>query len=133
MAKRFTYAFLALLLLGIEVIIATHFNNSFFIRAYFGDFLVVILLYYLLQALHDFPPKRLALSIFIFACFVETAQYFQLADHLHLTGIARILVGTSFSWIDILMYAAGCLSSYYLDNYWHYYRNPIFISVKSIW
>lgn len=102
----------ALLLFAIEVVIATQLNHAFFIRAYFGDFLVVILVYCAIAACFQIEPQRLALGVFIFACSIELAQLFKLADLLKLTGTARIILGTSFSWVDILMYALGCLSIY---------------------
>lgn len=109
----------SLLFLG-EVLIATKLKDYHFIRAYFGDFLVVILVYCSVLAFWKLEPKRLALDVFIFACLIEIAQFFQLADRLELTGAARIMLGTSFSWEDILMYALGCLSVYGLhrSSFW---------------
>jgi hypothetical protein len=108
---------LALLLFIIELLIATTFKNYHFIRAYFGDFLVVILVYCAVLSVYAVDAKRLAIGVFIFACTIEIAQLFQLADLLQLTGAARIVLGTSFSWQDILMYAAGCVTAYGLDKY----------------
>ena len=107
----------ALVLFIVEVIIATKLNHYSFIRAYFGDFLVVILVYCVVLAVWDIEPKRLAIGVFIFACSIEIAQLFKLADHLELTSATRIILGTSFSLHDILMYAAGCLTAYGLDTY----------------
>mgnify|MGYP000476316867 CR=1 FL=1 len=112
----------SLLFLG-EVLIATKLKDYHFIRAYFGDFLVVILVYCSVLAFWKLEPKRLALGVFIFACLIEIAQFFQLADRLELTGAARIMLGTSFSWEDILMYALGCLSVYVLVKYLKYPSN----------
>lgn len=110
------YALLALMLFIVEVIIATKLNGYHFIRAYFGDFLVVILLYCLLKAVYDFDPKRLAIGIFAFSVVEEVAQYFGIADVLQLTGWARVVVGTSFSFHDVLMYAAGCIAAWWVDT-----------------
>ncbi|MEE0928139.1 MAG: DUF2809 domain-containing protein [Acutalibacteraceae bacterium] len=42
---------------------------------------------------------------------VFIAQYINIAELLGLSDIAffRIIVGTSFSWIDIICYGAGCI------------------------
>ena len=109
------YFIAALALFLVEVLIATTFKDYHFIRAYLGDFLVVILLYCLLKAFFSFENRYLAWGIFMFASLLEVAQYFHLADHLQLSGIPRVIVGTSFSFYDILMYAAGCLTIYWLD------------------
>lgn len=106
---NYKYALAALTLFIVEVIIATKLNGNHFIRAYFGDFLVVILLYCMAKALYGFDSKRLAIGIFTFSVIVEVAQYFRIADVLQLPGWARVVVGTSFSFHDVLMYAAGCL------------------------
>ncbi|MGB5598031.1 ribosomal maturation YjgA family protein [Thiothrix lacustris] len=106
----------AIILFIVEVIIATKLNDYHFIRAYFGDFLVVILLYCAAKAVYDFEPKRLAIGVFAFATLIEVAQLFRLADVLHLTGWARVVLGTSFSFHDLLMYAAGCIAVYWLDT-----------------
>jgi hypothetical protein len=118
MQQRLVYLVMTISLFIIEYLIATVWNHNHFVRAYWGDFLVVILLYTFIKIFWNIAPKVLALSIFIFSVFVEIAQYFHLADHLQLTegSIARIVVGTSFSWIDILMYALGCLVIYLLDK-----------------
>ena len=113
-----TMLMLAVALFAIEVIIATKLNNHFFIRAYFGDFLVVILLYCAVKSVWTVEAKRLAISVFLFAAALEIGQYFQIADKLQLTGWARVVVGTSFSFHDLIMYAAGCLTAWWLDVNW---------------
>lgn len=113
------YALLALALFFIEVIIATYLKHFTFIRNYFGDFLVVILLYCMAKTLYPFKAKRLAIGIFIFACLIETLQYFHIADLLNLQkdGIARIVTGTQFGFEDIAMYAGGCVLVWLLDTH----------------
>lgn len=106
----------AILLFVVEVIIATKLNGYHFIRAYFGDFLVVMLVYCTVKAFWHVEPQRLAIGVFLFACAVELAQWLRLADVLHLSGWARVVLGTSFSFHDILMYAAGCVVIGWLDN-----------------
>ena len=111
------YAVLAIILFITEVIIATKLNDYHFIRHYFGDFLVVILLYFMVKAVINISARPLAINIFIFATLLEIAQYFHLADKLGLAqgGIARIVIGTSFSVSDLVMYALGCLVVYWFD------------------
>lgn len=106
----------AITLFVVEVIIATQLNGYHFIRAYFGDFLVVILVYCTVKAVWNVEPKRLAIGVFAFATIVELAQLFRVADVLQLTGWARMVVGTSFSFHDLLMYAAGCLVAWWVGS-----------------
>ena len=106
------YFLISLCIFIIEVLIATVFNKIFFVRAYLGDVLVVMLLFTLVKSLIIIKNNHsLILGIFLFSCLVEWAQYFSIAEKLGLQrgSIMYIIVGNSFSWIDIVCYAAGCL------------------------
>ena len=50
-----------------------------------------------------------AVFVLLFAFGVETLQYLNIVDKLGLQNskIARTVIGTSFSWIDILTYIIG--------------------------
>lgn len=117
--KRSTYLLLTIGLFVVEVLIATVFADFHFVRAYLGDFLVVILLYTLVKVFYNAPPLALLVAIFLLACGVEVAQYFRLAEVLGLPpgGLLSILLGTSFSWLDIVMYGGGCLTAYVFESY----------------
>lgn len=104
------WAIAAILLFLAEVGIATLGRDLPFVRGELGDFLVVILIYAAAKAVRPFPRTPLALSVFAFAVAIECAQALKLADVLGLTGVARIVLGTTFQWADILMYALGCLA-----------------------
>lgn len=106
------YFLISLCIFIIELLIATVFNKIFFVRAYLGDVLVVMLLFTLVKSFIIIKNNHsLILGIFLFSCLVEWAQYFCIAEKLGLQpgSIMYIIVGNSFSWIDILCYAAGCL------------------------
>lgn len=85
------------------------FIHDAIIRPYIGDLLVVILIYAFLRIFIHNSYFKVALFTFIFACLVELAQYYNVISFLDLeeNKIARILIGTSFSWIDILAYFGG--------------------------
>lgn len=124
-AWRFDWRYLAfaLLIFLLEILVATSLASVRFIRGSISDFLVVILLYFLCAAFYRCQPKALAAGIFLFAAAVEFSQYFHLAD---LLGFARgslisILLGNTFSWQDMLMYALGSLAAYA----WHGYVMPV--------
>lgn len=102
-----------------EVVIATSLSSLTVIRGSIGDFLVVILLYYLVLAFRSIPPARLAAAIFLVACLIEVAQYLQLARLLGLgrNRLLNIVLGTTFSWADIAMYLLGCLAALALQRF----------------
>ena len=108
---RMGYGLAALLLLVIEVLIAL-FVRDRFIRPYGGDILVTLLICCVIRVI---LPRGYHLPIgggvLLFAILVEVGQYFGLVYLLGLGHIEffRILIGTGFSWWDMVCYAAGCL------------------------
>jgi len=115
MKRKTLYLLLAISLFLIEFAIAV-FPTTHFIRAYFGDLLVVMLIYCAVKAVVDIEATRLIIAVFIFSVMIETAQYFHLVDILGIKHqVLRIIIGTSFSWVDILMYFLGCVAMYLLD------------------
>lgn len=109
------YFLLTLVIFFVEVLIATWLKDIFFVRAYLGDVIVVILLYTFIKSFLSITNnEKLITGIFIFSCCVEFAQYFNVAEKLGFQpgSIMYIIIGNSFSWIDIVCYAAGCLLLY---------------------
>jgi hypothetical protein len=104
----------------IEVVIATRLVDLKFIRGSVGDFLVVMLIYFFMQAFRQWPAKKLALGVFAFSCVIEIAQYFHLADMLGFQrgSLWHIVLGNVFSWQDIAMYLLGTLAVYWMDVAW---------------
>ena len=110
---RFNYKFFiaTIFLFIVEVLIATKLAYIDWLRAYFGDVLVVILIYTFIQSFFDFDKTKTIIGVFLFACAIEFAQHFHFAELLGFKDnkIAMIVLGNSFSWIDILCYVFGCL------------------------
>ncbi|MCT2563452.1 ribosomal maturation YjgA family protein [Chryseobacterium herbae] len=108
------YLLLTILIFLIEVLIATKLADIFFVRAYLGDVIVVMLLYTFVKSLVKINNEKLILGIFVFSCIVEFAQYFTVAEKLGFRpgDFMYTVIGNSFSWVDILCYAAGCLMLY---------------------
>jgi hypothetical protein len=103
------YLLLSLLLLIIEILIAVYLND-WLIRPYGGDFLVVILLYCLFRSFLDIPVTRTAIVVLLISYLVETSQYFHLADKLGIQShVLRVLMGSYFTWTDILSYTLGII------------------------
>ena len=112
------YAILFLSLLITEVIIALFVRDAF-IRPYGGDVLVTLLI---CSFISTFFPKRIKLLpvwVFIFALCVEVLQYFDFVTRLGLSDsrFFSILLGSVFSFADILCYGAGCILFFLIDRY----------------
>lgn len=107
---QITYALCFVIILIVEVLIALFVRDSF-IRPYGGDILVTILICCFVRIFFPDKIKLLPLWVFLFASAVEIGQYFDFVTLLGLGDIAffRILLGTSFSVIDLLCYGVGCI------------------------
>jgi len=103
-----TYFLLTILLFITEVCIALFIDDNF-IRPYFGDVLVVILIYCFIKSFLDVPVIKTAIAVLLFAFCIETLQYCLIVEKLNLQDnkIARTVIGTSFAWEDIWAYIAG--------------------------
>lgn len=105
---RLNYFLTATFLFFLEVLIAL-FAHDQIIRPYIGDLLVVILIYSCIKSFLDWPVAHTAWSVLIFAYLIESLQYFNFLSYLgleHSEG-ANIILGNSFSWMDILAYTLG--------------------------
>ncbi|MBN8575382.1 MAG: DUF2809 domain-containing protein [Cytophagales bacterium] len=104
-----TYYFaLAILLFAIEVLIAL-FAHDNFVRPYLGDVLVVILIYCFIKSFLNLPVFALAVGVLFFAFAIEFLQYVKIVNVLGLekSELWRIVLGTSFAWLDMLAYVVG--------------------------
>lgn len=112
--KSFT---IFLIIFAVEVCIALFIRDSI-IRPYGGDVLVVMLIYYFAKAFVDTKPKWLVLVVLVFAYLVEIGQYFHLVEVLNMQDyrIMRIVIGSSFSWGDMLAYTLGAAICYFIDR-----------------
>ena len=108
------YLLLTLFIFLVEVLIATKLSHIFFVRAYLGDVIVVMLLYTFVKTFVKINNEKLILGILIFSFLIEFAQYFNIAEKLGFRpgSLMYIVIGNSFSWIDNLCYAIGCLILY---------------------
>ncbi|MBV9989064.1 MAG: DUF2809 domain-containing protein [Chitinophagaceae bacterium] len=104
------YFLLVLLLLGTEICIALFVHDSF-VRPYIGDLLAVIFVYCGVRSVLRITPSAAAVGALLFAYTLEIMQYFHLVKLLGLENsqFARILLGTSFAWEDMIAYTAGAL------------------------
>ena len=105
---RYHYFIWAVILFFIEIFIALFIHDQV-IRPHIGDFLVVILIYSLLKSFLNVSVWTTAILVLLFSYAVETLQYFKIVEMLGLQNFqfARIIIGTSFSWLDILAYTLG--------------------------
>jgi hypothetical protein len=105
------YFILTILFFLTEVAIALFVHDNF-IRPYFGDFLVVILLYCFLKAFVKISVLVAASLVLLFSFAIETAQYFNTVEKIGMqdSKITTVVLGNSFAGMDLLAYTLGIVS-----------------------
>jgi hypothetical protein len=113
------YFIIAIIILLVEILIALFIHDTI-IRPYIGDFLVVILIYCFVKSFLNTPIWSTALTVLLFSYAVEISQYFHIINKLGLqhSKLARIIMGTSFGWIDLAMYTAGIGVVIFFESLW---------------
>ena len=106
-----------LLLFWIEVGIALWVDDAI-IRPFFGDFIAVITLFFLLKTFLNLTDFTLALIAVGFAYFLEFIQFCRLLSHLPFkpNKFLVILMGSTFDWRDIFAYTLGILTVFLFDK-----------------
>tara|TARA_R110002126_G_scaffold63493_3_gene162643 strand:+ start:107 stop:496 length:390 start_codon:yes stop_codon:yes gene_type:complete len=112
------YFAVAILLFVIEVVIAVFVHDNF-VRPNLGDVLVVILIYCFIKSFLKFPVLQTVLFVLAFSFTIEFLQYLNIVKTLNLENskIARTVIGTSFSWIDLLTYLIGLIIVIIVEKY----------------
>ncbi len=107
-----TFVFLLLT----ELVIFKSTNNGF-IRFVFGDFLVVILIYSFIKSFLKIESKHIAIGVLLFAYGIELLQLINILDILNIqpNTFTKILLGSTFSFEDMIAYTFGVAVIYCLD------------------
>ena len=111
------YGIATLVLLGIEILIGLFATG--WVRIYLGDVLVVILIYTFIRTISINKPSKwfiLPTAILLFAFLVEFLQLWGFCDRFGITNkLLRIIIGTGFSYIDLICYAVGIIPCYIVE------------------
>ena len=107
------------LLLIIEICIALFVHDTI-IRPFIGDVLVVILIYCFVKTFTDTSYPKVILGVLLFAYTVEVLQATSMIHWLGLENnrIAKIILGTTFDWKDLLAYTVGALLILIFEKYY---------------
>lgn len=108
-----------LIVLCFEILIATALKTTF-LRPVFGDFLVVVLIYFLIRIFSQVASLKLGIGVFTFACLIEVGQLIGVLRHLGIqqTTTTDLTVGSTFDWMDIVAYFLGILTALAIDWFW---------------
>ncbi|MFA7244757.1 MAG: DUF2809 domain-containing protein [Candidatus Magasanikbacteria bacterium] len=113
------YFSLTIFIFLIEILIALFVHDNF-IRPYLGDMLVVVLIYCFLKSFLKFSVLNIAIFVLSFSFTIEFFQYINIIKVLNLekSKIAQTVLGTSFSYIDLLTYTIGITIVIIIEKYW---------------
>ncbi len=105
-------SFVAFVILFLVEVCIALFVDDKIIRPYGGDFLVVIMIYYFLKSFVKTKVNYLLLFVLLFAYTIEIGQLFDMVALLGVEDIKvmRVVLGTSFSWGDMIAYTLGVLT-----------------------
>jgi hypothetical protein len=101
----------------VEIFIALYVRDKF-VRPYAGDFLVVMLLYCFLKSFLRISVKTAAISVLVFAYFIEALQYFNIIGFLGIEDhtLLKIVLGSHFEWADMLAYTLGIFAIFGIEK-----------------
>lgn len=119
MVFRPRYLAAAILVFVVEVAIALGYIPGTFVRHSAGDILVIPLLYFGLRSVTRLGERAAVTICLGTALTVEILQYFHLADLLGFEqgSLPYIVLGNTFSLLDLLMYALGGVLAIMVDRY----------------
>ena len=131
-SRRLPYVIAFLLLLLAEIGIGL-FVRDRFIRPYFGDVLVTVLLCCLFRAVYPKGVRLLPVYAFAFAALVEVTQYVDLVKLLGWENSVFLstLMGRSFAWADILCYAMGCAAFWAAEAIFRPRLQPLHLALQD--
>lgn len=111
-------SFVAFVLLFLTEICIALFVDDKIIRPYGGDYLVVIMIYYFLKSFIKTKANYLLLFVLVFAYAIEVGQLFDMVAlwGLQDNKLMRIVLGTSFSWGDMIAYTLGVSTCYVIEK-----------------
>lgn len=122
MKATIKYFLICISILVIEIFIALYVHDLF-VRPFLGDTLVILLLYSFILFWFsilklEVSKLKVALYVLLFAFLIEFAQYVNILDILDLRKfkMARIILGTSYDWRDLVAYVAGFLTLRIIDR-----------------
>jgi len=100
-----------------EVLIAMYVRDDF-IRPYFGDFLVVILMYCFIRTFAKLDMRLTVIAVLMFSYLIESLQYLNFVEWIGLgnSELARTLIGTSFAWMDLVAYTTGSMAILWFER-----------------
>lgn len=123
MKRRLVYILSTTICFIICLLIVLLLNDNQFIRGFIGDVVAIILIYCFVKIFVEVDSLKLSTSILLFSVLLEILQYLKLINYIGLgqSKVAKIIIGTTFDFRDLLAYVLGTIIVYLLDTKLHDY------------
>lgn len=117
LSRRTVYFIAAILIFLLEVAIARGMFGMGFVRGSAGDILVIMLVYAFLRGCALRAPASTALLATAIGFFIEGLQYIHFASLIGLKpgSVMAIVIGSTFSVSDLVMYCIGGALAFLMD------------------
>ncbi|NIA29087.1 MAG: DUF2809 domain-containing protein [Actinobacteria bacterium] len=102
----------SILLILVPIGFSTKFIGGAWVHNYMGDIFYPMFWFFLILFFYpQFPPVKLASTVFVFSTAIEFTQLLSspLLTQIRSTFIGRTLIGTGFVPVDIFYYFIGCI------------------------
>jgi hypothetical protein len=87
-----------------------------FLRGFIGDIVVIGFLYLLGRGLTNLGWRTIAVATFLLGALIEISQLVLSHSGIHLTGLSRVVFGSTFDPLDLLAYAIGAAAIVLIDT-----------------
>lgn len=114
------YGLLTVGVMLLGVVSRYFFGEVFFIKAYVGDMLWALMVFFgLAFTFRQWPVAAIALSTVVLSFGIEASQLYHapLIDSLRATRLGGLVLGFSFVWSDLVCYSAGVLAGVVAERY----------------
>ncbi|GMQ57270.1 hypothetical protein AN1V17_16650 [Vallitalea sediminicola] len=118
MKRRLVYILATTICFIICLLIVLLLSHNQFIRGFIGDVVVIILIYCFIKIFVEVDSLKLSISILLFSVLLEILQYLKFINYIGLgqSKVAKIIIGTTFDFRDLLAYVLGTIIVYLLDT-----------------
>ena len=118
MTKKRIYILITMFCFVICLMIVKFLDNHQFIRGFIGDVVITILIYSFIKIFIKIDSLKLSVLVLLFSFTVEYMQYLRLINHIGLgdSKIAKIIIGSTFDFRDLIAYVIGITFIYLIDT-----------------
>lgn len=100
------------------MLIVVSFSHKPVVRGFLGDIVVIVLIYYFINGIHEFNSFKLMLFTLLLSFTIEFMQFLHIAEVLGVENnlFFRLVFGSVFDVMDLVAYTIGASISLIMDT-----------------